>query len=711
MPYSQSESLLAIETPLGADVVLLLELDGQDAISRPFVYTVTLASEEADTAVQNLLGQKVTLKFRHATGVPWRLVNGRVRRIRRIRLTDVNLSEWQAEVVPDLWFLSRTSDCRIFQDQTVTQIIEAVFNLHNLTDFQIKPPVGTYPNLEYCVQYRESAFNFVSRLMEQFGLFYWHEHSAGSHKLVIADSNDLVPTADPGAIDIKTLTSHGVSVLEDDYAFRSGKWTLRDFDFLRPTDTLQNSAPTTLKTSGLGDYELFDYPGLYIESGFGRQVADRRMEEEEAQSYRRSGASHADQLQPGYKVKLEMPNESADYIVTEVAHSAQDYSRWTQGEKARRRRREAGKDAPAYSNLFVCQEAKTRIRAPRTTPKPFVQGPQTAIVTGAAGDEICTEEHGRVKVKFHWDRHNPKDQTSSCWVRVSQGWAGAQWGQIHIPRVGQEVIVDFLEGDPDRPIITGRVYNGDNKVPYGLPANKTQSGIKSNSSPGGGGSNEIRFEDKKGQEQVYVHAQKDLDTVVENNETRKVGNDRTTTIGNNETTTIGNGGSQKQTTVQGNFKETITGTETRTVVGAVSETFSSTEQRTVVGPLTETIASSHTETVASAYTLTAGVSVAVTAGASITLTAPSIKQIGPSWFKTGAQSGDAYGFKMGVAAMKIDIASVAIGIVPVLKFDVAGVKMDNFGVAIKTGGLELKNKGLKSKTYGFELKTGFSIKS
>lgn len=696
MPYEQANRILAIDTKLGANKALLSQLDGEDQLSRPFVFRVRFATEESNDAVKALLGTEVTIWFGRPgeasdgpIGIERRPLHGHVRRLTLGESARADMTEWRAEVVPKLWFLSRTTDCRIFQDKTIPDIIQDVLELHGVGSFQIKK-TRSYEKLEYCVQYRETALDFITRLMEQAGLFYWHEHEAGAHKLVIADENGSTFAADFPEVPIMgNRESALIRQLEDDFSVGAGKWALRDFNFKTPSLRLDADAPMKAMRQPDGDLERFDYPGLYENAGQGRDVADLRMQEEEAHYHRRHGESGVAGLNSGTRFKIADVTDP-EVVVTEVRHRARDHSHWTPemwGEREPER--------PFYDNSFVCIPKRVPYRQDRATVKPFVRGPQTAIVTGGAGDEICTDEYGRVKVKFHWDRVNPDDDTSSCWIRVSQGWAGKSWGQIHIPRVGHEVIVDFLEGDPDRPIITGRVYNAENMPPYGLPANKTQSGIKSNSSKGGSGSNEFRFEDMKGTEQIYLHAQFNLDGVVENNETRHVKVDRTTDIDANETSTIG---ANKTTTVKGNFDEKVLGTETRQVVGNVTETFLANETRTITGSMTETVTGSVTQTIAGSYAQTVVGGITITTPAAITITAmggfnlvaPAGTRTVDSFFdKTGGFTADAFGAKLSIVGSKTDIvAGLALSIVA-NKVDLVRSKIDISGTVFKNKPTEI----------------------
>lgn len=718
MPFDQTYRMLAIETALGPDAAVLTELDGEEAVSRPFLFRIRFATEKPADEVQKLLGNQVTLWFGNPQGegaLGRRPLNGRIRRLTRGVSARQGAAEWQAEVVPDVWFLSRTSDCRIFQEKSIPDIITEVLQLHGVSNFSMKV-TGTHTPLEYCVQYRESALDFISRLMEQAGIFYWHEHKAGVHTLVMADENGSAPEAafDPLPLGgSSTLAS--VHRLDEEYVVRSGKWAMRDFNFETPSLSLEADTPTVIDVAETKKREIYDYPGLYVDAGAGRDVTKLRMQHEEAMYLQRQGESGVAGLASGLRFKIEDLDEP-EVLVTEVRHRGEDYSHWSGGMWGDREPRE-----PFYRNGFACIPRKVPYRPPLATPKPFVRGPQTAFVVGPAGEEIHTDKHGRVKVQFHWDRQGSKDDNSSCWVRVSQGWAGKGWGQIHIPRIGHEVIVDFLEGDPDRPIITGRVYNAENTVPYDLPANKTQSGIKSNSSKGGGGSNEFRFEDKKGSEQVYFHAEKDLDSEIENNETRKVGlkgtGNRTTNIKNDETLTVGG---NRKTDVTGNFRETITGSEMRTVTKAVTETFLNTETRTVTGPLTETVTNAYTITVTGGpFTLTAQAGIFLNSpapilansAAIINVVAPVKNTASPNWFKAGLAAGDAYQFKMGIATTKFDLTSISLGISTSLKVDISNFKIDVFNMTIKKGNLELKNASLKAETYGAKVETGVKVKN
>ena len=526
-------------------------------------------------------------------------------------------ARYRATIVPWLWLLTRTTDCRIFQDKTVPDIIEAVFKHYGFSDYQLKL-TASYPTWEYCVQYRETAFNFVSRLMEQEGIYYYFEHQDGKHTLVLADSISAHKPF-PGYADI---TFHE---LEQGSEMREviTDWTvekelqpvataLQDFDFKKPKTSLLSPANQS-RQYGKAEYEIYDYPGEHLTTGEGQRLADVRLAELQSQYEVLHGEASARGLAPGsiFKLKNHPRNDqNRDYLVTGVTLQVDA------GEFASETSAAGGGEF--FSCNFSAIDKSQQFRPERLTPKPIVQGPQTAIVVGPGGEEIYTDEHARVKVHFHWDRHDNSDENSSCWVRVSQFWAGKQWGSIHIPRIGQEVIVEFLEGDPDHPIITGRVYNADQVPPYSLPANKTQSGHKSRSSKGGSTANfnEIRFEDLKGSEQVYIHAEKNQDNVVENDETTEVGHDRTENVGHDEKITIGN-----DRTEQVGKNETIAIGVNRT------ETVGSNESITVGANRTRNVGQNEVVNVALTRTRNVGVNDMINVGAAQEITVGAVQTI------------------------------------------------------------------------------------
>jgi type VI secretion system secreted protein VgrG len=533
MAYTQDEKLISVKTPLGRDVLLLTGFRGTEEISRLFSFDLAMVSENHDISFEAIVGKNVTVSFILADGSS-RYINGIVASFSQGRGGgdkggDHQFSCCRATLVPWIWLLTKTSDLRIFQNKSAPDIIDKVFKDQGFKEYRLKLQ-GSYARRDYCVQYRETDFDFVSRLMEEEGISYFFEHEEGKHTMVIGDD----PSGHKSCPGQKSASYHlsGEGWLEEDVItslemsrqIRVGKYSLTDYNFEIPATDLTSVVPGK-SALGPGEREVYDYPGLYGKKSDGDRLAKIRMEEEEAQITKLTGAGNCRAFTSGYRFTLtdhyRRDLNNKEYLLVSVTHEA------VEGYSA---------DAePTYRNSFECIPHDVPFRPLRTTLRPFVKGVQTAIVVGPPGEEIYPDRHGRVKVQFHWDREGKKDDKSSCWIRVSQAWAGGGWGAMHIPRIGQEVVVDFLEGDPDRPIITGRVYHGANPPPYPLPGEKTKSTIKSDSSPGGGGFNEIRFDDKKGSEEIFLHGQKNWTIAVLNDKNQTVGHDETLSVGNNRT--------------------------------------------------------------------------------------------------------------------------------------------------------------------------------
>ncbi|HEV2762661.1 MAG TPA: type VI secretion system tip protein VgrG, partial [Pyrinomonadaceae bacterium] len=508
--YTQDHRMIRVATPLGKDVLLLQGFRGQEGVSELFRFDLSMHSENRSIALDSLVGKKATVTLVHDNGKE-RHINGIVSSFSQGG-SSPNFAYYQATIVPWPWLLTRTSDCRIFQNMSVPDIIQKIFQERNLTDFSNKLH-GTYTPREYCVQYRETAFNFISRLMQEEGIFYFFQHAADKHTLVLADNLDeFKPCPNQASARYESGAGTGVTqevVTEWSYGqeVRPGKYAITDFDFEQPTLDLMSS----VDGQDARKFEIYDFPGEFKTKDEGERLVGLRMQEEDTPRLTAAGASTCRGFISGHRFKLQRhyrPDLNKDYVLTNVFHSADAGSNYDPAS--------ADSQSLAYSNQFQCIPHTTPYRPRRTAPVPVVHGTQTAVVVGPPGEEIYVDKYGRVKVQFHWDREGKYDDKSSCWIRVSQNWAGKRWGAMFIPRIGQEVIVDFIEGDPDRPIITGRVYNGGSMPPYALPGEKTKSTIKSYSSKGGGGFNEIRFEDLKGKEQIFVHAEKDEDKRVKN---------------------------------------------------------------------------------------------------------------------------------------------------------------------------------------------------
>ena len=619
MPPKQEARLLALKTALGADALVVRSASIQEEISRLFQIEVELSSEDGQIDFDQVIGQSATLRL-DVGQKGKRFFNGFVNRMTQLG-NKGGYAHYRAVIVPWLWLLTRTSDCRIFQEKTVPDIIEEIFKLYGFSDYKLKL-TATYPKWEYCVQYRETAFNFVSRLMEQEGIYFYFEHSDGKHNLILADSISA-HNPFPGYSDITfhELESGGegrevITEWAVEKELQPVKYALNDFDFKKPKSPLLSSSNTS-RSYGKAEYEIYDFPGEYLEHGEGQRLTDARLNELQSQYEVLQGEASARGLAAGSIFKLKnhpRKDQNREYLVTRVKMEV-DAGEFASGG-------EPTGEGEFFSCRFSAIQKSQQFRAERSTPKPIVQGPQTAIVVGPSGEEIYTDEHARVKVHFHWDRHDKSDQNSSCWVRVSQHWAGKQWGSIHIPRIGQEVIVEFLEGDPDEPIITGRVYNADQVPPYGLPANKTQSGIKSRSSKGGSTANfnEIRFEDKKGSEQVYIHAEKNQDNIVENDETTNVGHDRTEEVKHDEKITIGNNRTEKvgvneDITIGSNRTEKVGSNEDITIGANRTEKVGANESIDVAANRTRNVGGNESVTVAIARTHNVGAAEAINIGA------------------------------------------------------------------------------------------------
>jgi len=527
MAITQKHRIFAANTPLGEDVLVFYRMIATEQLGRLFEYEVELLSEKTYIPLVDVLGKNVTIRMQlpEARGSGTRYFNGFVTRFSYLGVHGMRYGAYRAILSPWLWFLTRTADCRIFQNKTVPAIIESIFQENGFTDFR-KSLSGQYRSWEYCVQYRETDFNFVSRLMEKEGIYYYFEHENGKHTLVLADSYSA-HSAFPNYSEVPFYPPDAMQMKERDHLYewvvekqvQPGGYALNDFDFAAPPKNLRKvlSMP---KNHAMAKFEMYDYPGEYTEQGDGEHYAKVGLEELLAQHKVVQAEGVARGLATGYLFNLtNSGNQDQDrqYLVVSATYELQADPYISMPEPESRK---------PYQVRITAIDAQQPYRAPRITPKPVVQGPQTAIVVGPEGEEIYTDQYGRVKCHFHWDRYDNANEQSSCWIRVAQSWAGKKWGTLYLPRIGQEVIVDFLEGDPNRPIITGRVYNGANMPPYTLPDKKTMSTLKSLSSKGGGGFNELRFEDDKGKEQIFLHGERDEDIRIKNDAREWIGSER-----------------------------------------------------------------------------------------------------------------------------------------------------------------------------------------
>ena len=526
--------VMEITTPLGADVLLFHTLHAREELSRIGEYRLNLLSLKNDINLDDILGKNVTVKVALQDDST-RYFNGFVTRFSaggthgRYRRYFATVNTWP-------WFMSRTADCRIFQEMTVPEIVQKVFADHTMALFKDEL-TATYAKWNYCVQYRETDLNFVCRLLEEEGIYFYFTHADGKHTLVLADSysahapcqDEPIPFIAPEDLarpDIEHISSWSLT-----REIQPGVFVQDDYDFERPSVELRTNK-AVLRQYSPSNYEVYDYPGGYVQKADGEALASVRIDEFATQFETAQGSSNVKTIAVGSLFDLEKcprDDQNREHLIVAATYDM-EYSDY-----------EAMPDrgGAEYRCTFTAMSGKQQFRPRRVTPKPFVQGPQTALVVGPAGEEIYTDKYGRIKVQFHWDRYGQRDENSSCWIRVSQTWAGKGWGSVVIPRIEQEVIVDFLEGDPDQPIVTGCVYNGNNPPPTALPGAGVVSGLKSNTHKGRG-FNEMTMDDTTGKEKITIHAQYDMGTTVLHDQTCKVTNNRTTNVDVDDAETIGN---------------------------------------------------------------------------------------------------------------------------------------------------------------------------
>lgn len=641
------------------------DLEVRRAIVKEKLSTLTdirieFQSEKTDVDIEKLLGQTMSLHLNTTSKIE-RKFHGTCVSVENLGLFDGYL-QLVAEVRPWPWFLNRTTDSRIFQEMTVKEIIEKIFSDSGFSDYKFAL-TETYPKRNYCVQYRESDFDFISRLMEEEGMYYWFDQTGSSEIMNIVDySGGHKPIE--GTVDLEyrprsdSATGEYVAEFTEALRVRSGKVTLDDYHFATPKSDLKSVALTgrTAQKHSHKDYELYDVPGKYRigdagDTAMGNRLADAIQQAEDTESMQFRGAGNVPRIAAGRTFKLKDHEHKAynqEYLVSEAVHYIQTDADYKQIDE--RRDLDLGPDpfpedmaGDVYNCTFGVRKKTSPYRAMHVTPWPKIAGLHTATVVGKAGEEIWTDKHGRIKVQFHWDREGKKDEKSSCWVRVVTPWSGKNWGMIHIPRIGQEVVIQFEEGYPDRPICTGMLYNADTMPPYALPANQTQSGIKTNSSKGGGGYNELMFEDKKGEELVRFQAEKDYKGLVKNHSTVTVGHDSLQnpasgagdhhqTVKNNVVETINDGdrtftietGSEivdiktdKNVTIHNNKLEVIENNNTRKVTGD--------DNHTIDGNQGIVIGKSQATTVGESIGTTAGDEIVMTAGSKLELVCGSSK--------------------------------------------------------------------------------------
>lgn len=619
----------------------VVSFSGQEELSRIFRFEIELVSSNPDIDLDAPIGEPAYLLLRghQPDGSRYsRYVHGVLERFVQSG-AGIRQSRYLATLVPTLQQLAYSRDARIFQKQKTEDVVKKVLKDAKVPSDWVNMMLhGSYEPRDYCVQYQESDLDFVQRLLEEEGITYYFEHKKDKDVLCIGDGShafeSLPQYAEVQLRDSPHLYEEGLVALQAESALRPGAAVLRDYKFKQPALDMEAKA----EGKKYAEREMYYFPGDYVDPSLGKRLVKLRMQEQLSLANRFVGRGSVRAMQPGYKFTLQGHRRDAcnqEYLIVRVEHEGSQPG--ALGEEG------TGITKPVYQNRIHSIPASVEFRPSRITPRPAIPGVQTATVVGPSGEEIHCDEHGRVKVKFPWDRDEKKDDSSSCWIRVNQPWGGVSYGGMFIPRVGQEVLVQFLEGDPDRPVVIGRVYNGENPVPYGLPDKKTVSTFKSSSSPGGNGSNELRFEDAAGKEEIYLHGQLDMNTVIErdrsqkfgrdttddvgrdrtrkvgNNETLSVGNDRKQTVTNNETLNVGvdqsqtiganqteNIGANQSLTVGANQTNKIGANKTTTVSGSHTETVSGSMTVTVLQSLTETVAINYAETVGAAMELTIG---------------------------------------------------------------------------------------------------------
>jgi type VI secretion system secreted protein VgrG len=542
--------LLHISTPVDPDALRPVALVGREEISTLFELTLELHKGHTSFEPLDLVGKYIGIELAFDS-VEARQLGGFVKRFAFAGFDEKGVERYRAELVPWLWFLTKRSNCRIFQQKTVIEIAEAIFGEAGFQDFETSGVTGSYPAYEYCVQWDESDFDFLSRLFEEEGIFYFFRFEANRHVLVLADSTAAYTDS---AIAELEYVSHDpgtgqLSAWEHRFEFVSGKWGHTDYDFKAPTTSLLKEIDTVLTLPNAAKFHRFEYPGRYTVASHGESKVRARMEAEEAQHSVVEGAGGCPALSLGVKFKLKHTRCELDdgktFVVTALQHSASQTG--------------------GYTNRFRCIPDSVLVRPQRRTSKPLVRGPQTAMVVGPSGAEIHTDEHGRIKVQFHWDREGQRDDASSCWIRVAQASAGKGMGSLFLPRVGQEVVVEFLDGDPDRPLVTGAVYNANTTPAFALPDSKNISGWRSRSVTGATNAlNELSFDDTKNAELLYLHAQKDEQHRVLHDRKDFVGNDEHRKIVANSKLSVGGDTHAKHT---GDVLTQIDGSESSKIAG------------------------------------------------------------------------------------------------------------------------------------------------
>ncbi|GFZ63426.1 putative type VI secretion system effector, VgrG family [Pseudomonas amygdali pv. eriobotryae] len=534
----QNRRLFKFKNLANPEQELLLEsFRGSEGLSRAYQFDLLLVCQDSGVELKSMMGQHVVIEIELADGSP-RYIAGYLTRFASGG-SDGGMAKYTATLNPWFSMLKNRFDTRIFQGNTVEEVVTQVFAMctaFSKHEFRLSKPLKRYT---YITQYRESDFNFVQRLLEEEGMFYYFEHTAEGHTMIICDdSTTLVPLPEQPQIRFHSasVTETADSIIEwnGDRKLQSGKIAVQTFDYRQPNNRLPVAMNSLNQQGDVENFEVYDFPGQYTHGTYdeGEALLRLRVEALELRGKSFRGTSNCRAMKPGYTFELlqhydhdQGSPEDRQFLLVLV--DSEGHNNYLNGQQA------------SYFNTFSGVRKKIVFRPQLTTNRSVISGPQTAIVVGPPGEEIFTDELGRVKIQFHWDRKGEHNDKSSCWVRVAQSGASGGFGSIQIPRVGDEVVVVFLDGNPDRPLVMGSLYNSQNTPPWSLPANKTQSGFLTRSAKGDGGTaNFFRFEDKAGAEQVIVHAERNMDTEIELDEKHEVGNNRKVTVGGTNTEII-----------------------------------------------------------------------------------------------------------------------------------------------------------------------------
>ncbi|KAB1584917.1 type VI secretion system tip protein TssI/VgrG [Burkholderia sp. Bmkn7] len=608
--------VFTLDSPHGDDLKFHT-LDGSDELGRLFEFRIEALADSHSLSLKDMLGKPVTVRIEQQD-LSTRYLNGIVARASLAGRRAERYYGYELIVRPWLWLATRRSDCRIFQNKTVPEIVQEVLSTYG---FPIENHLAeTYVPRDYCVQYNETDAAFVSRLMEFEGIYYWFRHAEDTHTLMLSDAMSS-HIALPGYETIPYIARDRTAIADEEHIdgwlpaqeVSVGKHQTTDYDYTKPRADL-SSQKVDPRGHDHDSFASFEWPGGYRDDAPGAHYSRVRLEEQQAEHERASADTDVRGAAPGYLFTLAhcpRADQNREYLIVRCQYRFQENAYAS----------DQGAEAVVHQTMMLVQPSSLPYRSPRDTPRPRTNGPQTATVVGPPGEEIWTDQYGRVKLQFRWDRYGQSNQDSSCWVRVSSPWAGGGFGGVQIPRVGDEVVVDFLNGDPDEPIVTGRVYNGEKMPPWGLPGSATQSGLLSRSSPGGTTehANAFRFEDKKGAEQLWMHAERNFDAETELDHSLSVGNNHTHTVGNDETMQVKNNrqrsvgqnetvniGQNRVAQIGANETHGVVGNRTRTVGQNETVTIAANRDATIGGVHTETVAKGKTETIGEAKTLNVG---------------------------------------------------------------------------------------------------------